>query len=219
MKKRKIGLKEERKLWKKGYKYIAGLDEAGRGPLAGPVVAVAVMISKKPQFKIKNLLKETKDSKRLSTKKREKLYQFLNKNSNIEWGIGRVSEKIIDKINILEATKLAMKRAVKKLETRSKKQETRIDFVILDGNLKIDLPIPQKSIIKADNKVFSCAAASIIAKVKRDEMMKRYHKKYPQYGFDKHKGYGTELHRKMLKKYGPCKIHRKTFKPVKSLQK
>ena len=219
MKKRKIGLKEERELWKKGYKYIAGLDEAGRGPLAGPVVAVAVMISKKPQFKIKNLLKETKDSKRLSTKKREKLYQFLNKNSNIEWGIGRVSEKIIDKINILEATKLAMKRAVKKLETRSKKQETRIDFVILDGNLKIDLPIPQKSIIKADNKVFSCAAASIIAKVKRDEMMKRYHKKYPQYGFDKHKGYGTELHRKMLKKYGPCKIHRKTFKPVKSLQK
>jgi len=197
-------LNEERKLWKKGYKRVACLDESGRGPLAAPVVAAAVMIN--PKSKVQNL--KIKDSKKLTAKKREELYKILTKNPGIEWGIAKVSERVIDKINILEATKLAMKRAVKKLKGKPV-------FLILDGKMKLDLPISQKSIIKADEKVFSCAAASIIAKVSRDRIMLRYHKKYPQYGFDKHKGYPTRRHRKMLKKYGPCKIHRKSFKPLK----
>jgi len=157
------------------------------------------------QFKIQNL----RDSKKLTPKKREEFYKILTNHPQIKWGIGRVSEKVIDKINILEATKLVMIKAIKKLKRKP-------DFLIIDGNFKLNLPIPQKSIIKADEKVFSVALASIIAKVYRDRIMRRYHKKYLQYGFDKHKGYPTKQHRKMLKKHGPCKIHRKTFKPVKS---
>ncbi len=199
-------LQEEKRLWKRGYKYVACLDEAGRGPLAAPVVAAAV-IFKNPKFQIQNL--RIKDSKQLSAKRREELFKILTKNPQIEWGIGRVSEKVIDKINILEATKLAMKKAIQKLNKKPK-------FLIIDGNFKINSSISQKSIIKADEKVFSCAIASILAKVYRDKIMRRYHQKYPQYGFDRHKGYPTKLHRKMLKKYGPCEIHRRTFKPVKA---
>ena len=198
---------QEKKLWKKGLKRIAGLDEAGRGPLSGPVVAAAVIVRKD-----KKLLLKINDSKKLSPKKREELYEVLINHPEIEWGTARVYEKVIDKINILEATKLAMKRAVDKLKGKKK-----IDFLILDGNLKISSDIPQKSIIKADSKVFSCAAASIIAKVTRDRLMKRYDKKYPQYGFSKHKGYATKLHFKMLEKHGLCKIHRKSFGPVNNL--
>jgi len=221
---------EERKLWRKGYKWVAGLDEVGRGPLAGPVVAVALLI-KNPNVKIqnpnqiqnlnaKNLnLKEIKDSKRLSSKKREEIFETLKEISEIEWGIGKVSEKVIDRINILEATKLAMKRAVINLGKKLKILPFSIGgdrvsrgFLILDGNFGIPLDTPQKSIVRADEKVFSCALASIIAKVKRDRMMRNYHKKYPQYGFDRHKGYPTKFHKEMLKNYGFCKIHRKSFK-------
>jgi ribonuclease HII len=202
---------EEKKLWKKGYKGVACLDEVGRGPVAGPVVAVAVLI------KISNFqFPKIKDSKKLSPKKREEFYNILTKHPNIEWGIGRVSEKKIDKINILEATKFAMIRAIEKIKNKNKK--LKIDYLILDGNFKIDLPIPQKSIIKADGKIFSCAAASIIAKVTRDKIMRKYHKEYPCYGFDRHKGYLTKLHWRTLKKYGQCKIHRKSFKPVLKVQ-
>ena len=201
-------LKEEKKLWRKGYKKITGLDEAGRGPLAGPVVASAVTINRKTFLRKRSVLQNIKDSKKLSAKKREEFYKILTKHLAIEWGIGKVSEKVIDKINILEATKLAMERAVQKLKIKP-------DFLILDGKMALDLNIHQKSIIKADEKVFSCSAASIIAKVTRDRIMRREHKKYPCYGFDKHKGYPTKLHRKMLKKHGPCKIHRKSFAPVK----
>ena len=200
-------LKEERKLWGKGFKRVAGLDESGRGPLAGPVVTAAVSIIANCKLKSADF-KNLKDSKKLSPKKREEFYKILKKNPAIEWGIGNVSEKVIDKINILEATKLAMKKAVKNLERKP-------DFLILDGNFKIDSNIPQKPIIKGDEKVFSCAAASIIAKVTRDRIMQSYHKKFPRYGFDKHKGYPTKLHLRMLRKYGPCKIHRRTFGPVK----
>ena len=182
---------------------MVGLDEVGRGALAGPVVAAAVIIIKNLKLKIKNL--PIRDSKKLSPKKREEFYKILTKNPNIEWGIGRVSERVIDKINILEATKLAMGKAINNLKSK-------IDFLILDGNFRIKTKIPQKSIVKADEKVFSCAAASIIAKVNRDKLMMRYHKKYPQYGFDKHKGYPTRLHRLMIKKHGFCKIHRKSFR-------
>ena len=209
-------LREEKKLWRKGYKRVVGLDEAGRGCLAGPVAAAVVIVNSKLQLKTKDLLKEIKDSKKLTPKKREKFYKILTNHSQIKWGMGRISEKVIDKINILEGTKLAMKRAVKSLE---KKLKRKINFLILDGKMKLDLAIPQKSIIKADEKVFSCTAASIVAKVKRDRIMRKYHQRYSQYGFDKHKGYPTKYHKKMLKKYGPCKIHRKSFAPVKKYSK
>lgn len=215
-------LKEEKRLWKKGYKRVACLDEAGRGPLAGPVVAAAVTL--RPVRGINDRLvqiSEIKDSKKLSPKRREEFYKLIIKQPNIEWGIGKASEKVIDKINILEATKLAMKRAVKnlgkKLRKKSKLYIRKIDFLIIDGNFKINSPILQKSIIKADEKVFSCSAASIVAKVTRDRIMQKYHKKYPCYGFNKHKGYPTEYHKRMLKKCGICKIYRKTYKPIVKL--
>jgi len=197
-------IQEEKRLWKKEYKYVVGLDEAGRGALCGPVVAAAVSIIANCKLQIANL----KDSKKLTPKKREEFYKILTKHPNIEWGIGRVSEKVIDKINILEATKLAMVKAIKKLKRKS-------DFLIIDGNFKLNLPIHQKSIIKADEKVFSCMASGIIAKVTRDRIMQNYHKKYPKFGFNQHKGYPTKFHLKMLKKHGPSKIHRKTFGPLK----
>ena len=199
---------EEKKLWKKGYQYVACLDEAGRGPLAGPVVAGAAVIIKFPivNFPFSRIM----DSKKLTPKKREEFYKIITKNSAIGWGIGIVSEKIIDKINILEATKLAMIKALRQLEKKLKDRRP-VDFLVLDGKMTLDLQIPQKSIIKGDEKVFSCAASSILAKVTRDRIMMRYHKKYPRYRFDLHKGYPTKYHREILKKYGPCRIHRKSF--------
>lgn len=233
-------LKEEKKLWKRGLKKVVCLDEAGRGSLAGPVVAVAVMIinsqfeTRNPKQYLNSNFRNAKpvsdfvlrasnlnlrDSKKLSPKAREKFYKILTTHPGILWAIGKVSEKIIDKINILEATKLAMKKAIKNLNYKLKIANCKIDCLILDGNFKIDLPIPQKSIIKADEKVFSCAIASILAKVIRDRIMMKYHKKYPQYRFDLHKGYPTRLHLRMLKKYGPCEIHRKSFGPVRTCKR
>lgn len=211
--------KEEKKLWNQGFKFVVGLDEAGRGPLAGPVVAGAVCFVNFPQAEIKKLSK-INDSKKLSEKQRESFFEILTTHKNIKWGVGIVDEKIIDKINILEASKLAMTTAFKKLNP---------DFLLIDGNFKLDFKRAafaksygapkQKSIIKGDAKVFSIACASIIAKVTRDRIMQKYHKKFPQYGFDKHKGYGTFLHIENIKNFGPCKIHRKTFYPVSEINK
>lgn len=198
-------INEEKKLWKKGYKIVAGIDEAGRGPLAGPVVAAVVAIKRGANLKI---FKNIKDSKKLSPKKREEFYNILINNPDIFFGVGRVSEKIIDRINIFEATKLAMKKAVKNLKNIP------IDFLLIDGNFGIGLKIAQKSIIKGDEKVLSCSLASIIAKVERDKIMAKIHKKFPFYGFDRHKGYGTKYHLEMIKKHGPLVIHRATFNPV-----
>ncbi len=203
---------EEKRLRKRGYKVVVGIDEAGRGPLAGPVFAGAVVVNFSNYLTIKALSHlGVRDSKKLTPKKREELYKILTSHSQIEWAIGRASEKVVDKINVLEATKLAMKRAVKNLEKKIRKQA---DFLILDGRIRLDLDIDQKSVIKADNKIFSCAAASIVAKVRRDRLMRRHDKKYPQYGFISHKGYGTKKHMVALTELGPCKIHRKSFKPV-----
>ncbi len=189
---------QERKLKRKGYKRIVGLDEAGRGPLAGPVVVSGVIF---PESLI-SFFKDLKDSKKISSRKREEILERVINDSNIEWEISKVYPKTIDKINILESTKLAMKRVVKKLKG---------DFLIVDGNFKILVNIPQKSVVKGDEKVISCSLASIIAKVKRDRMMDRYHKKYPQYGFNSHKGYPTKLHKERIKRNGKCLIHRKSF--------
>jgi ribonuclease HII len=206
-------LQEEKRLRKKGYRYVVGIDEAGRGPLAGPVVSGAVLILEKDFKEIKKI-KSVKDSKKLSEKKREEVYSNLINNPKVKWGIGIVSEKIIDKINILEATKLSMIKAVKDLET---KNHIKVDFLILDGRMRINLDIEQESIIKADDKVFSVSAASIIAKVTRDRLMIKYNRKYPAYNFKKHKGYGTKEHLEIIKKNGICKIHRKSFAPINQM--
>ncbi len=180
---------------------LIGLDEAGRGPLAGPVVACAVTI----KGKLNKI--GIKDSKKISPKKREELYNYLVNSDCIEWGVGVVSEKVIDKINILEATKLAMKKALEKIDVEN-------SYLIIDGNFEIDVNYPQKSVKRADESVLECSIASIIAKVERDKIMERYHKKYPLYEFSKNKGYGTEKHIYLIKKHGSCPIHRKTFKRV-----
>ena len=216
---------EEEKLWKQGLNYVIGLDEAGRGPLAGPVVASAVCLDylklknlklfENWKLKIENL--GVRDSKKLSPKMREVLYRELTSDKFLRWGIGVVWEDIIDKLNILEATKLAMKMAV---DDVCKKYGKEAEFLIIDGNFILpDMNISQKSIISADSKVFSCSASGIIAKVSRDNIMKDMHLKYPDYGFEKHKGYGTKAHMEALEKLGPCKIHRKSFYPVSTLAK
>ncbi|HEY4476084.1 MAG TPA: ribonuclease HII [Candidatus Paceibacterota bacterium] len=216
--------KEEKKLWKKGYRSVVGIDEVGRGPLAGPVVACALVFLSKPGKR--NLIKkkmnknlprlsfaDLRDSKRLSAKQREEWYLAFQRNPNVQWGIGSVSEKTIDAINIFQATKLAMKRALERLEKKTGKA----DFLIIDGTFFIDSKVLQKPMRKGDELVASCAAASIMAKVTRDRMMARYHLQYPKYGFDRHKGYGTPQHLAMLEKYGPCGIHRRSFRCQRKL--
>ncbi|MDD5606493.1 MAG: ribonuclease HII [Candidatus Pacebacteria bacterium] len=192
-------LRLEKKLYKKGFKHIAGLDEAGRGPLAGPVVAAIVIIN--PLIKLKDF-RGVKDSKELSVKKREYFFNLIINNPYIDYKITKVSEKIIDKINILQATKKAMERLIKKLNP---------DFLIIDGNFKLKTNILQKSVIRGDKKILSCTLASVLAKVYRDKLMEKYDKEYPLYKFSKHKGYPTKEHYSLIKKYGVCKIHRKSF--------
>ncbi|MGB9743170.1 MAG: ribonuclease HII [Minisyncoccales bacterium] len=218
-------LQVEKELWQQGYKAVIGLDEVGRGAVAGPVVACAVILKKKKNFFTKTKIKfpifnnQIYDSKKLTPQKREEFYDCLTKDPNIKWGIGWVSERVIEKINILAATKLAMKRALTRaIKFFPARQENWHDiFLIVDGNSQLDLAIAQKAIVRADERVLSCAIASIIAKVTRDRMMRNRHKKYPFYGFDQHKGYLTKQHQKMLEKYGYCRIHRKSFQPIKHL--
>jgi ribonuclease HII len=199
-----VSLKKEKNLWKKGFKFVVGIDEAGRGAVAGPLFVGAVLVKKTK----KNIpfLEKIKDSKKLSPKKREFFFNFFSKFPGIEWVVTKVSPKKIEKIGIQKATFLAIKRAVEKLKKKSK-----VDFLILDGKLKLNLKIPFDSIVKADEKIFCCALASIFAKVKRDKLMERYSKIYPQYSFWKNKGYLTKEHYLALKKYGISKIHRLNF--------
>ena len=207
-----MNIQTEKNFWKKGYPLVVGIDEAGRGPLAGPVVASALIVLS-PQVN-KKLFILINDSKQLTAKNRELAFHQLKQDPNIAFGLGQVSEKIIDKINIFEATKLAMQKAVLNLIKKIKQTPS---LLIIDGLHKINLPFEQKPIIKADTKIFSCAAASIIAKVTRDQLMDKYHKHFPEYGFKQHKGYGTKLHFAMIKKHGACKIHRQTFAPIKDM--
>ena len=187
----------ERKCYEKGYKLIAGVDEVGRGPLAGPVVAAAVILGEGV------LIPGVNDSKKLSEEKREYLYEEI-KSKALCWSIGIVDEKVIDEINILNAACLAMKKALDGLSERP-------DYILLDAVTLKDVDIPQKGIIKGDALSLSIAAASIIAKVERDRMVSAYDEQYPHFGFSKHKGYGTKEHIECIKKYGLLPIHRRSF--------
>lgn len=192
-------LEYENELYDKGYKYICGIDEVGRGPLLGPVVTAAVILP------IGYFNPEIKDSKKLSQKKREKLYDIIKKDA-ISIGIGIVDEKKIDEINIYEATKVAMKMAIDNLDVKP-------DYVLIDA-MKLDIDIPSNSIIKGDAKSESIASASIIAKVTRDRMLDEIDLEYPMYDLKNNKGYGTKKHLEALKQYGPCKYHRYSYSPV-----
>jgi ribonuclease HII len=192
----------EKELYNEGIEYIAGTDEAGRGPLAGPVVAAAVILPKGL------IITGVNDSKQLTEKKREELFDLINEKA-LAVGIAFVDNKKIDEINILEASRLAMMEAIKKLKIKP-------EYVLSDA-MKMNIDVPVKPIIKGDALSESIAAASIIAKVTRDRYMDEMDLKYPNYGFKKHKGYPTKDHIEAIKKYGITDIHRKTFKPIKTM--
>ncbi len=180
-----------------GYKFVAGVDEAGRGPLAGPVFAACVIL---PDDCI---IDGINDSKKLSEKKREQLFEEITKKA-ITYSIASIDEKIIDEVNILNATHMAMNKAVDEMMIKP-------DYVLIDGNSIKNMTTPHETIVKGDAKSISIAAASILAKVSRDRFICEIADKYPEYEFEKHKGYGTKVHTDALKKYGPCEIHRKSF--------
>lgn len=190
-------LEYERQLINNGCKLICGADEVGRGPLAGPVVCAAVIMP------LDDIIEGVDDSKSLSPKKREKLAALIREKV-VAYAICRVEPQVIDEINILEATRLCMKNAVESLKITP-------DFVLTDGNMNIDITVPQASIIKGDALSYSIGCASIIAKVFRDALMCEYAEQYPGYAFEKHKGYGTAAHINAIKQYGLCAIHRRSF--------
>ena len=190
--------KYEENLYNEGLKYICGIDEAGRGPLAGPVVVASVIMP------ADSMIEGVNDSKKVSEKKREKLYDQILEEA-ISYGVGIVGQDEIDEINILNATKKGLTMSLKELTVKP-------DLIIVDALTHIDtMGIPYESIIKGDAKCYSISAASIIAKVTRDRIMREWDKVYPEYGFEKHKGYGTSAHIEAIKKYGLCPIHRKSF--------
>ena len=193
----------ERKIRSDGFEFVAGIDEAGRGPLAGPVVAAACILPM--EFEIPGL----NDSKKLSEKKRNTLLKMIMDQA-VAYSLGICSNQEIDFLNILQATRLAMKRAVEDLVVSP-------DYLLIDGKDKIDVPVSQKVVIGGDGLCACIAAASILAKVTRDEIMYDMHEQYPEYCFDKHKGYGTKIHMEALKKFGPCPIHRRSFAPIKGM--
>jgi ribonuclease HII len=190
----------EKRAYRQGYQVLAGVDEAGRGPLAGPVVAAAVVLPKRVR------LPGVKDSKLLTPEEREYFYERI-RSSALAAGVGWVDPSEIDRINILQATFKAMLMAISRLKVRP-------DYLLIDGPYKLPLEIGQEGIAGGDNLSASIAAASVIAKVHRDRLMRQYHSKYPQYGFDRHKGYGTAAHRAALREFGPCPLHRMTFRGV-----
>ncbi len=189
----------EKELWEKGYLKVCGLDEVGRGPLAGPVVVGAVVIENEDQF-----LDGVRDSKTMTEKKRLFFYEKIKEVSSA-FGLGIVESFEIDELGISEAIQKAMKMAVKDLE---------MDYLITDGNIRKFGECPMKVVQDGDALHYSISAASVLAKVTRDNIMKEYALEYPNYGFEKHVGYGTKLHMEALERIGPCKIHRKCFKPV-----
>ncbi|MDE6677099.1 MAG: ribonuclease HII [Clostridia bacterium] len=189
----------ERKYFEQGFSAVAGVDEVGRGPLAGPVVCAAVILPLEEEKRILGI----DDSKKLSAKKREQLAEKIKQTARA-YSIQEVSAEVIDEINILQATRLCMKRAVESLGIPA-------DMVLTDGNMTLDITCPQKSIVKGDALVCSIGAASILAKVYRDELMCRFAIAFPEYGFERNAGYGTAAHIQAIRENGICSIHRKTF--------
>lgn len=197
-----------------GYRFIIGIDEAGRGPLAGPVVASAVILKYWDSVTQYPLFELIRDSKTLSEKQREKLFEFIHEHFHV--GVGICNHKTIDRVNILEATYLAMKKALTDLNGKINRDENCI--ILIDGNREIpNLSLEQWTIVGGDGSVRSISAASIVAKVTRDRIMKKMHEKYPEYGFIRHKGYGTKNHLENIKLYGACPIHRLSFRPLNKL--
>lgn len=192
-------LQFEREFLRQGIQYIAGVDEVGRGPLAGPVVCCAVIMPLGEE----DLIEGVDDSKKIAEKKRERLAELI-KEKALAYCIFEVSEKEIDEINILEATKKGMREALLGLNIQP-------EFVLTDGNMTLNIPFKQRSIVKGDSLSYSIGCASIVAKVYRDKLMEEYAKTYPVYAFEKNKGYGTAAHISAIKEYGICPIHRKTF--------
>lgn len=192
----------ENQLKESGYEYIVGIDEVGRGSIAGPVIAVATHIRDIQSF----FISELKDSKKLNRHKRDRIFNIL-KNKNIDYGVGIVDSKIIDRVNIRQATFLAMKRAVGQLKMKP-------NYILVDGFPIPNISVPQKFIIKGEDKSVSIATASIIAKAYRDHLMCEYHKKYPYYQFNKNAGYGTHNHYSAIHKFGICPLHRISFNGV-----
>ena len=190
-------LEFEKEALAKGYKSVCGVDEAGRGPLAGPVCAAAVIL---PEGVI---IDGVNDSKKLSEKKRESLFDVIREQA-LSYSIAYATVDEIEEINILNATMLAMRRAIDGLDIKA-------DYAMIDGNKIPPLDIDAECIVKGDAKYMSIACASILAKVSRDRLLYKYAEEYPMYGFDKHKGYGTKVHREAILKYGPCPYHRKSF--------
>ena len=199
----------ERELWQQGFTRVAGVDEAGRGPLAGPVVAAAVIL---PHTWSESggdaRLRDLNDSKQLTERQREEFFAILTAHPGIRFAIARVDADVIDRINILQATHRAMAEALRRLPVQP-------DHVLVDGLPVKSFTIPQTAIVKGDARSFSIAAASVIAKVTRDRLMLALHAQYPVYGFDQHKGYPTPDHLAALRAHGPCPIHRRTFGPVR----
>lgn len=190
-------LEFEKEALAKGYKSVCGVDEAGRGPLAGPVCAAAVIL---PEGVI---IDGVNDSKKLSEKKRESLFDVIREQA-LSYSIAYATVDEIEEINILNATILAMRRAIDGLDIKA-------DYAMIDGNKIPPIDIDAECIVKGDAKSMSIACASILAKVSRDRLLYKYAEEYPMYGFDKHKGYGTKVHREAILKYGPCPYHRKSF--------
>jgi len=197
----------EKELWDSNYKYICGIDEVGRGCLAGPVYSGATILKNTDELN-RDIFSEINDSKKISENKREKLYDYIKKIAYISVGICSVEE--IDEIGIQNAVKLSMVRAINNLEIKP-------EYLLIDS-MVLDIDIPQKSIIKGDQKSKSISAASIVAKVERDNLMKlEYAKNFPDYNFEKNKGYGTKKHIEAINEFGITNIHRKTFEPIKSM--
>jgi len=218
----KARLGAEIAIWRSGFELAVGTDEAGRGPLAGPVCAgaVAIVDPAAADERFRFLLAEVNDSKLLVPPVRGEIYKIITAHPAIVWGFAAVSPGIIDKINILQASRLAMKRAISSMMRHfAIAAPPEKIFCLVDGNSEIDVEFAQQTVIGGDRKIFSISAASIIAKVGRDRLMAGFDKKYPAYGFEKHKGYGTRRHLEALARLGPCPIHRRSFSPVREPEK
>jgi ribonuclease HII len=205
-------LEFERDLWAREFTLVAGVDEAGRGPLAGPVVAAAVILPATwANGGFDTRLNDLNDSKQLTEAQREHFFQIITTHSDLRSAIAVVDAATIDRINILQATHRAMNDALARLQPQPQ-------YVLVDGRPVKSMTLPQTALVKGDSRSYSIAAASVLAKVTRDRMMLDYHQQFPTYGFAEHKGYGTPQHLAAIDKHGPCPIHRRSFAPLKPMQ-